>query len=89
MEGVPLLPDPQKNENDHERANEPLKKHTSPGMILQANQPKPTQPKHQNSRLAAYPSQTYTLWWTLNGFQPGEIAAFALLVWNPGPLGAI
>ena len=31
-------------------------------------------------RLSAYPSQTYTLWWTLNGFEPGEIAGFALLV---------
>lgn len=29
--------------------------------------------------LAAYPSQTYTLWWTLNGLEPGEIAGFALL----------
>jgi len=36
--------------------------------------------------LAAYPSQTYTLWWTLNGFQPGEIAAFALLTGFLAPI---
>ncbi|CAJ1437222.1 unnamed protein product, partial [Effrenium voratum] len=41
--------------------------------------------------LAAYPSQTYTHWWTLNGWEPGEIAAFALLigVWAPVMLSVV
>lgn len=36
--------------------------------------------------LSAYPSQTYTLWWTLNGFEPGEIAGFALLTGFMAPV---
>jgi len=36
--------------------------------------------------LAAYPSQTYSQWWTLNGWEPGEIAGFALLIGLVSPL---
>lgn len=36
--------------------------------------------------LVAYPSQTYTLWWTLNGWEPGEIANFALLTGLMAPI---
>eukprot|EP00930_Biecheleria_cincta_P048555 TRINITY_DN3383_c0_g1_i4.p1 TRINITY_DN3383_c0_g1~~TRINITY_DN3383_c0_g1_i4.p1 ORF type:complete len:3154 (-),score=464.15 TRINITY_DN3383_c0_g1_i4:294-9755(-) len=36
--------------------------------------------------IASYPSQNYTKWWTLNGWEPAEIAGFALTVGLVGPL---
>eukprot|EP00933_Yihiella_yeosuensis_P051203 TRINITY_DN49073_c0_g1_i1.p1 TRINITY_DN49073_c0_g1~~TRINITY_DN49073_c0_g1_i1.p1 ORF type:complete len:1642 (-),score=335.01 TRINITY_DN49073_c0_g1_i1:196-4806(-) len=36
--------------------------------------------------LASYPSQSFTQWWTLNGWEPSEIANFALMVGLVGPL---
>jgi hypothetical protein len=36
--------------------------------------------------IASYPSQNYTQWWTLNGWEPAEIAGFALTVGLVGPL---
>jgi len=30
--------------------------------------------------IASYPSQNYTQWWTLNGWEPAEIAGFALTI---------
>jgi len=36
--------------------------------------------------LAAYPSQQYTSWWTLNGWEPTEIMGFALMVGLIAPL---
>eukprot|EP00931_Biecheleriopsis_adriatica_P028266 TRINITY_DN1687_c0_g2_i5.p1 TRINITY_DN1687_c0_g2~~TRINITY_DN1687_c0_g2_i5.p1 ORF type:complete len:3114 (-),score=646.00 TRINITY_DN1687_c0_g2_i5:69-8834(-) len=36
--------------------------------------------------LGSYPSQTYTLWWTLNGWEPGEIQSFALVVGLVAPV---
>eukprot|EP00442_Polarella_glacialis_P024641 CAMPEP_0115122638 /NCGR_PEP_ID=MMETSP0227-20121206/46955_1 /TAXON_ID=89957 /ORGANISM="Polarella glacialis, Strain CCMP 1383" /LENGTH=3177 /DNA_ID=CAMNT_0002524635 /DNA_START=126 /DNA_END=9659 /DNA_ORIENTATION=+ len=36
--------------------------------------------------LASYPSQSFTKWWTLNGWNPEEISNFALMVGLVGPV---
>jgi len=36
--------------------------------------------------LSSYPAQTYTTWLTLNGWEPGEISGFALLIGLVSPI---
>ena len=36
--------------------------------------------------LTSYSSQSFTQWWTLNGWEPSEIAVFALTVGLVGPV---